>query len=127
MPFTSVEPGVLEVVYQTAADLAPAAQAGLLRALEDQLTRGPVGVGFVVRGVAAVDRSVPAFWLDVTRRRAPRLCALAIASPSLAVRTAARAFAVANSVRGVRVAVAAFAAEDEARAWLRAQVRASRA
>jgi len=124
MSFAPVEPGVIRVLYDTEADMAPQSQAGLLRALENQLTFGPVGIVFAVPRVAVVDRSVPTFWLDITKRMAPKLCALAIASPSVAVRTAARAFAVANTVRGVGVTVTAFNTEDEALRWVRAQVRA---
>lgn len=59
------------------------------------------------------------FWLDATRTHTPRLCAMAIVSDSLAVRTAASGFSVTNRVRGVHVQVKAFPKADleHARHW----------
>lgn len=121
MAFEVREPGVFHVTYATETDMDPAAQERLLKALEAELTRGPVGLVFQVAS-ALVPHAVPEFWLGVTKRLAPRLCAMAIVSPSLAVRTAASGFSVANALRGVAVAVKAFGPTDGAAAlgWVRA-------
>lgn len=114
-----VEPGVVEVVYATAESMKPERQLALRALLEEQLAEGPVALVFCVREVVTVDASVPAYWAGVTRRLAPRLCAVAIASRSMAVRAAARAFSVGNTLQRVELDVQAFSDEAEALAWAR--------
>lgn len=114
-----VEPGVIEVLYESAAEMAPPAQEPLQRLIERSLEAGPVALVFRVHRVPVVDAAVPKFWMEMTRQLAPGLCALAITSPSMAVRAAARAFSVMNTLRRVEVDVQAFIDEDEALAWAR--------
>lgn len=114
------EPGILQVEYGNEADMDPAQQTALITLLENEVARGPVGVLFLVQS-ASVPRAVPEFWFGVTTRLAPKLCAMAIVSGSVAVRAAASGFGVTNSLRGVQVAVKAFRAGQQADAlsWLR--------
>lgn len=119
-----VEPGVIEVIYESADEMLPQRQSALRAVLDEQLQGGPVVLVFCVRKVVAVDPSVPAYWLEVTKLLAPRLCGLAIASPSMAVRAAARGFSVGNVLRQVESDVQAFAHEDEALDWAKARRRA---
>lgn len=114
-----VEPGVIEVVYASAEEMKPQAQLGLRRLLDEALAGGPVALVFYVRKVPRVDAAVPKYWAEVTKQLAPRLCGMAVASSSMAVRAAARAFAVANILRRVEVDVQAFADEAQALAWAR--------
>lgn len=123
MPFRVVEPGIIEVVYESAEEMAPARQGGLRALMDAQLARGPLALVFVVRQVPTVDAAVPKYWLEVTRRLAPRLCAMAVTSNSLAVRAAARAFSVANALTRVAMEARAFCDEAEALDWARARVR----
>jgi hypothetical protein len=104
--------------------MRPQRQAALRAVLDEQLKAGPVVLAFCVWKVVVVDPSVPAYWLQVTRRLAPRLCGLAIASPSMGVRAAARGFSVATVLRQVELDVRAFAREDEALDWAKARRRA---
>lgn len=107
-----------EVSYQTVDDMDPELQASLLTAIERELKSGPVSILFRVNTLD-VPREVPEFWLGVTKRLAPGLCAMAIVSDSLAVRAAASGFSVTNRVRRVKVSVKAFKPEDVsgAQAW----------
>lgn len=114
-----VEPGVIEVVYASAEEMRPQAQMGLRRLLDEALAAGPVVLVFCVRRVPTVDAEVPKYWAEVTKQLAPRLCGVAVASPSMAVRAAARAFAVANTLRRVDIDVQAFSDEVQALAWAR--------
>lgn len=119
-----VEPGLIEVVYESAEDMKPEKQLGVRAALDEQLEAGPVALVFCVRKVLSVDMNVPAYWAEVARRLSPRLCALGIASSSMAVRAAARAFAVGNTLRRVEVDVEAFSDEAAALGWAREKRRA---
>lgn len=119
-----VEPGLIEVVYESAEDMKPEKQLGVRAALDEQLEAGPVALVFCVRKVLSVDMNVPAYWAEVARRLSPRLCALGIASTSMAVRAAARAFAVGNTLRRVEVDVEAFSDEAAALDWARGKRRA---
>ncbi|MBL8919574.1 MAG: STAS/SEC14 domain-containing protein [Myxococcaceae bacterium] len=115
---TSTSNGHVEVTYGTVEDMAPALQPALLAELERALATGPVSVLFQVH-THEVPRTVPEFWLQVTRRFAPGLCAIAVVSESLAVRTAARVFGISNDLKGVPIAVKAFAPTElaSARDW----------
>lgn len=116
-----VEPGLVEVTYETAADMEVTAQQPIVRLLEAECRARPVALVFLVRNVSRVDLAVPRFWQQVTKRLAPSLRAMAIASKSLAVRTAASTFSVANLLERVPLKVQAFADEQEALAWAREQ------
>jgi hypothetical protein len=120
-----VEPGVLLVIYESAEDMRPDRQQPLFREIEEQLASGPVAIVFFVRRVSVVDPSVPAAWAEVVKQRAPRLCAMAVASTSMAVRAAARAFSVGTTLRRIEIDVQAFQSEDEALAWARARREAA--
>lgn len=122
MGYTQSAPGHFEVSYANADDMDPSRQPELVAALTHALTRGPVSVLFTVETLN-VPASVPEFWLGVTKALAPKLCALAIVSDSLAVRATASGFSVANHVRHVPLEVRAFAAAEleTARAWCRAR------
>ena len=121
-----IEEGLVQVQYSNEADMLPDLQASLLNDLERFARNGHVAVVFQVKSVAAVDHGIPAFWLEVTKRLAPKLCAMAIASPSLVVRTAARGFSVANKLRQVPLAVQAFDDEQAALRWAAAELRKMR-
>lgn len=114
------ERGHFEVSYATPEDMAPERQPRLIAELTQALEAGPVSMLFHVHTLD-VPASVPAFWLGVTKQLAPRLCALAIVSDSLAVRATASAFSVSNRIRHVPLRVHAFASRelDAARAWCR--------
>ena len=62
--------GHYEVQYATAADMLPQAQQDLLKALEQELATRTISVLFLV-DTLTVPRSVPEFWLDVTKRMTP--------------------------------------------------------
>ncbi|MCG6963730.1 MAG: hypothetical protein LJE95_10725, partial [Acidobacteria bacterium] len=96
--FDLVRKGVIRVVYEDADEMLPNRQGPLMEAIDRELARGPVALVFTVYSARSVDRSVPAYWRGVTKRLAPQLCAMAITSESLAVRTAARGFSVANTL-----------------------------
>lgn len=119
MSHCAVEPGIVQVIYETAEDMAPSQQGPLLELLKAEAGKGPVAIVFLVRKIARVDPSVPRFWLDATKDLNPALLAMAIASSSMAVRVAAKAFGAACSMRGLSVAVAAFSDEAEALVWAR--------
>ena len=125
--YTQPEPGLFHVVYATEADMRPELQKALVDALTAVVATDPAVLVFTVRQASGVDKSVPAYWMDVTKRLAPRLCAMAIASPSMVVRTAAHGFSVANKLRRVSMEVAAFEAEKDALRWAREQLGARRA
>lgn len=114
--------GHFEASYVTPEDMLSSSQEALVAALEQELPSRSLSVLFVVEA-ATVPREVPEFWLGVTAKLAPRLCAIAIVSPSLAVRSSTIAFSVANRVRSVKLAVKAFspAELEAARQWCAAQ------
>jgi hypothetical protein len=118
MAFARVGAGQFEVTYREEADMTPAAQRDLLITLEQELAKGRATVLFQVHTLA-VPHTVPQFWLEVTKRLAPGLCALAIVSDSLAVRTAASGFSIANKMRGAKLTVKAFHVNElaDARTW----------
>lgn len=117
MAFTG-KSGHFEVDYATTEDMDPALQQKLLEAIKRALTEGAVSVLFTVKTLS-VPRSVPEFWFSVTKDLAPGLCAMAIVSDSLAVRTAASGFSVTNKMRGVKIAVKSFTPSEleAARRW----------
>ncbi len=119
MSFRVVEPGLLEVTYESAGEMAAKAQAALLHALEKECGNGPTAIVFFVRKVNKVDLEVPKLWLGVTQRLAPRLKALAVASGSLAVRAAASTFHISNIVTRTPLEVRAFESERAALDWAR--------
>ena len=123
MSYRVVEPGVVEVVYESAEDMKPEKQLGVRAAVDAELEAGPVALVFCVRRVVSVDLSVPTYWAEVAKRLSPRLCALGVASTSVAVRAAARAFAVGNTLRRVAVDVEAFSDEGAALDWARGKRR----
>lgn len=110
--------GCFEVTYAVADDMDPRHQQKLLEALERGLAHGPVSVLFVVHTLS-VPREVPEFWFRVTKQLAPKLCAIAVISDSLAVRAAASGFSVSNKVRRVKVNVKAYQGSEleAAREW----------
>ncbi len=121
MGYERTGPGNFEVRYATVEDMDPKVQAALLQNLEHDLATAPASVLFVVETMS-VPRAVPEFWLTVTKRHAPRLCAMAIVSDHLAVRTAASGFSVANRIRNVKLEVKSFHKNEleAARSWCRA-------
>jgi len=114
--------GVIRVVYEDAPEMLPDRQHALMEVIERELARGPVALVFTVFSARSVDKSVPAYWRGVTQRLAPQLCAMAIASESLAVRTAARGFSVVNTLSRNEVVVRAFESEAPAIDWAMDQV-----
>lgn len=118
MTFRRAGRGHFEANYTTDEDVQPASLEALGKALEEELATRRLSVLFVVER-AVIPRSVSEFWLEVTARLAPRLCALAIVSPHLSVRSAVTAFSVTNRLRSVKLAVKAFspAELDAARKW----------
>jgi hypothetical protein len=114
--------GLIHVVYAVEADMMPERQRELLATLEHELAHGPVALLFSVPQAAGVNKAVPTFWLEVTQRHAPNLCAMAIVSPSMVVRTAAHGFSVANKLRRVSMAVQAFTDERLGERWASEQL-----
>ncbi len=121
MSFRTLETGVIEVSYATAEDMAPEAQKALRQAIEGASRTARVALIFRVGRLPKVDPAVPLFWLEVTKNLSPNLCAMAIVSDSIAVRSAARGFGVANALRSIAVDVKAWVHGelDEAMTWLR--------
>lgn len=124
MSFTKKTSGCFEVTYADVQDMAPEAQQALLEAIEREASDRPTSVLFVV-DTLDVQPTVPKFWLDVTQKLAPRLCAVAIISDNLVVRAAASGFSVSNRLRQVKVQVRAWPRSDQhlAERWC-AEVRA---
>lgn len=120
MSFERKSQGYFEVKYARVEDMAPGLQRELHEALRQDSQLGQVCVLFLVETLE-VPRSVPEFWLNVTRELAPKLCALAVVSDSLAVRVIASGFGVSNRLRYVKVVVKPFtpAQLEEAREWCR--------
>src|SRR5688572_11167827 len=117
--FTLERHGLIRVQYDHPAQLAPEAQGPLISALAREGRLRPVKLLFVLaKAVWTVDPKVPAFWLAETADNSVQLQRMAIVSPSLAVRTAAIGFSVANALRGRKFQTQAFTAEAEARAWI---------
>lgn len=117
--------GLFEVTYAVEQDMLPERQDALVKALEAAVAQGPVALLITVKQASGVPAAVPAFWMEVTKKLCPKLCAMAIVSPSIAVRTAARGFGVANKLRRVELAVAPFDAEAAGRTWVDAQLAAA--
>ena len=128
MSFRTIGPNVLEITYATAEDMAPENQSALKTTLERLTKNARLALCFQVGRLPKVDAAVPMFWLEITKVLSPNLCAMAIVSDSIAVRSAARGFGVANALRSVAVEVKAWAPAqtDEALTWLR-EVAASAA
>jgi hypothetical protein len=121
--FTIEGPGLFVVRYRKPEDLTPARQDPLIAAMEAVPSHKPVGVVFDVGGeVRSVEMDVPNFWLTVTGRRELRLRAMAIASPSVGVRIAAKAFGLTTSVRKLPIAVQSFTDVFEAIRWVRTKL-----
>lgn len=121
-------PGVLRVRYEDAKQMAPLRQQPLLEAIREHAKAGPVAILFEVGpAIRVVSPAVPAFWLTVTGQPENRLCAISVVSPSLAVRTAASGFGIANSLRRIPLVLRAHEDLVEATAWLRGHVGLSRA
>ena len=119
-PLTFIEhvPGVFVVRYVTAADLAPDRQGPLIDKVRRRGADAPVALVFVLSpSVWRVDAKIPLYWLDVTADRALQLRAMAIVSPSVAVRAAALGFAVTNTLRRMPVTVKTFTDEATAIVW----------
>lgn len=120
MSFERKSQGSFEVTYATVEDMAPALQRELHEAVRRDSRLGRVCILFKV-DTMEVPRSVPEFWLGVTRELSPQLCAFAVVSDSLAVRVIASGFGISNRVRRVKVEVKPFTAAqlEEARQWCR--------
>lgn len=121
-----LEAGLLKVVYATDEDMQPKAQRVVADAVAAELRKGPLGLLFVVPDIPRLDTAVPAYWLEVVSKSAPRLCAMAIASRSMLIRTAATSFGVTLKLRRIKHAVKAFEVYDPALEWVRAELRAAR-
>lgn len=112
-------PRVFRVHYRISDDLEPARQANLVSALELAASRGPTGLVFVLEpGIRTVDVRVPTFWLGVTARPELALRAMAIVSKSIGVVTAAKGFAIANTLRRLDLEVRTFDTEGPALDWV---------
>jgi hypothetical protein len=114
-----VAPGLIEIAYTGPEELSVDRQSETLRLVEQQCEQHPTAIYFVVANVGRVDFSVPQFWQKVVQRLAPRLCALAVSSPSLAVRTAAAAFRISIVLTRLPLKVGVFERADEAQQWSR--------
>jgi hypothetical protein len=117
--FREVDPGLFRVHYATGAELSPEQQQPLIAAIEAASKNGPTAITFVVdAGIRSVEIAVPTFWLGVTARTELQLCAMAIVTRSIAVRTAAKGFDIANKVRRVPIEVSTFEEEVDALRWV---------
>ncbi len=116
MPFTENTPGLLVVTYQEGADLAVDRQADLIARLEQQ-HGGAVLLFHVGPDVRSIPLDVPTFWLGITGRPELRIRGVVIVTQSMAVRVAARGFALANTARGVDMRVETFKQLSEALEW----------
>ena len=116
MPFVENTLGLLVVTYREGADLAVDRQVDVVARLEQQ--RGDTVLLFDVGPhVRSVSIDVPTFWLGVTGRRELRIKSVVIVTQSMAVRVAARGFALANTARGVDMRVETFKQLSEALEW----------
>ncbi len=107
MPFVENTLGLLVVTYREGADLAVDRQVDVVARLEQQ--RGDTVLLFDVGPhVRSVSIDVPTFWLGVTGRRELRIKSVVIVTQSMAVRVAARGFALANTARGLDTRVVTF-------------------
>lgn len=108
----------LEVTYAAPDEMAPDLQRRLVSRLEQMAERERVSVLFEVKTLD-VPLEVPRYWQTVTGRLAPRLCAIAIVSDSLAVRVAGMGFSISTRLRHVPVVVKAFTSGEleVARQW----------
>jgi hypothetical protein len=117
--FKTLFQGGFLVHYTKDEDLAPAQQTDLLAAVRQVGRFQPTGIVFLLsQGVWKVDPAIPKYWLEVTADSQLKMAAMAIVSPSLAVRSAALAFGVANTLRRHPMAVQAFTDEQKAVRWL---------
>jgi hypothetical protein len=121
-----LEPGLISVDYRDEEGLDPTKQGPLVDAVEQQCALGFVAVVFEVTGARRIDVAVPEMWLKVTGRLSPALCAMAVASRSIAVRVAADAFGISNVLRRVPIAVKSFIELDAAQRWARESLAAKR-
>ncbi len=125
--FTSEAPGLFVVRYWQSEDLAPARQQPLIAAIQAVPAPKPIGLVFdVSKDVRSVEMEVPNFWMTVTGRTELRLRAMAIASPSVGVRIAAKAFGLTNAVRKLPIAVQSFVDVAEAIKWTRTKLEEAR-
>ena len=121
--FTTEAPGLFVVRYWQAEDLSPARQQPLIAAIEAVPSPMPIGLVFdVSRDVRSVEMEVPNFWMTITGRHELRLRAMAIASPSVGVRIAAKAFGLTNAVRKLPISVQSFVDVADAIKWVRAKL-----
>ena len=67
--------------------------------------------------VRSVPIAVPTFWLGITGRPELGIAGVGIVTRAIAVRAAAKGFALANIARRVNTTVRTFEAIDEACAW----------
>ncbi len=120
MAFVQTAPWLIEIDYHVEGDMLPEAQVELLKAIEMSTATAHLGLVFRVYTLDVPVTVVP-FWLEVTKRLAPQLSAMAIVSDSLMVRSAARGFAVSNAFRNVEIAVKAFRLGEQTAAveWLK--------
>lgn len=110
------QPGLICVEYLTPDDLKVAAQAALIKRLEEK--RGRVVIVFDVGpAVRSVPLDVPTFWLGVTARRDLQLVGMAIVTGSSAVRVATQGFSLANLARRIPIKVSTFKNVPAAEAW----------
>ena len=117
-------PGVFRVHYRTSSDLDAALQADLVRAVERSAAGGHTAIIFVLEpGIRTVDIAVPTYWLGVTARPELKLAAMAIVTRSMGVRTAAKGFALANTVRRLALEVRTFEEEGAALDWARGVIQ----
>ena len=97
-------------------DLGPERQEVLVRELMEASARTRVAVVLSLKAeVRLLDFEVSRYWHDVLRRM-PLAC-LALATPSRAVLSAARGFAMANRLFKSPIAVEAFTQEEDAVRW----------
>jgi len=111
-------PGVFVVRWRSAErDAEP--EAPPLEAIRASARAGCVGIVLDVgKAVRWVDVSVPTVWLRATADASLRIRAMAIVTESVAVGTAAAAFAAACAVRGTELEVRSFRATGPALAWV---------
>ena len=116
MKFEESPAGLLIVSYAVADDLRTDLQAPVVARLEKK--QGKVVVVFdVADAVRSVPMDVPNFWLGVTGRRELQIAGMGIVTRSIAVRVAARGFALANAARGVPTIVQTFTDLESASSW----------
>ena len=109
-------PNLFLVHCESPEDLGPERQELLVRELMEASARARVAVVLSLKAeVRLLDFEVSRYWHDVLRRM-PLAC-LALATPSRAVLSAARGFAMANRLFKSSTAVEAFGQEEDAVRW----------